>query len=299
MRGAVVDLGSCTFHALVADVDELGVRRAVFDRKIVARIGEHAAQRIPDDAFTRGIDHVGDLIARTRPRAPDRFRAIATGVFRDADNGAYFIRAASERHGVAIEILDGHEEARLTWLAASAELAGSHGLLAVIDLGGGSLELAAGETDVEHVHSLPLGALRLRALAPADIRRAITEAAEPALAELRARAADTIVLTSGTARALLALARRLGAAGELQRHLSTRTFSSLARRLGPLTPDAIEVLGVSRSRSDTIAAGAIALATVLEELGGPVVYVARSSLREGALIDLARRQRTISLRRAG
>jgi exopolyphosphatase/pppGpp-phosphohydrolase len=80
--------------------------------------------------------------------------------------------------------------------------------------------------------------------------------------------------------------------------VSTRTFTELARRLGPLPPAAIELLGVSRSRSDTIAAGAAVIATVLEQLGGPVVYVARSALREGALIDYARKHRS-SLRKAG
>ncbi len=287
MRSAVLDLGSNTFHALVADVDAFGVREVLAERKLAVRIGEHAfaPQHIAEAAYARGLDAIGQLLAQL----PERTRVIATGVFRDADNGRDLLAEASARHGVAIELLGGHDEARLTWLGVSSELAGSHGCLAVVDLGGGSLELAAGEEGVAFADSMPLGVLRLRHVAPPEIRAAVAAEAAQAITELRASRPDTVALASGTARALLALARRLGLVAGVQRHVGARTFGELARKLTPLSHDAIQALGVAPSRRDTIAAGAIALATVLELLDRPVVYIARSALREGALIELARR----------
>lgn len=287
MRSAVLDLGSNTFHVLVADVDGFGVREVLFEHKLPVRIGEHAfaQRRIPEAAYARGVDAIGELLVKL----PERTRVIATGVFREADNGRALLDDASERYGITIELLEGYEEARLTWLAVSSELASSHGTLAILDLGGGSLELATGEDGVTHAVSLPLGVLRMRDVAPSQLREAVASIAAAPITELRASKPDTIALASGTARALLALARRLGMVAGVQRHVAARTFGELARRLAPLSHDAIQALGVAPSRRDTITAGAITLATLLELLDRPVVYIARSALREGALIDTARR----------
>jgi exopolyphosphatase/guanosine-5'-triphosphate,3'-diphosphate pyrophosphatase len=290
MRRGVVDLGSNTFHALVADVDAFGMRNVVFDRKRAIRIGAHAfAERhIPDDAYRSGLDAIGELITHARSRVHDHCRVIATGVFRDTDNGPAFLAEASARNGIAIELLDGGEEARLTWTGVSAELAGSHGRLAVLDLGGGSLELAAGNERADLVHSLPLGALRLRELTAPGAREAVHAVAAVALAQVSAYRPETVAVASGTARALLAVARRLGLVGNASRYLSTRVFAELARRLAWLAPEALEALGVSKHRRDTIGIGAVVLAAALELIDSPVVFVARSALREGALIDAER-----------
>jgi exopolyphosphatase/guanosine-5'-triphosphate,3'-diphosphate pyrophosphatase len=213
---------------------------------------------------------------------------VATGVFRETVNGRELLDTLAARCGVAIDLLGGEDEARLTWLGVSAELAGSHGRLAVLDLGGGSLECVAGATAVEHARSLPLGVLRVRGLRPEALRALAAATAAPTLHELRARRPETIAVASGTGRALLRLAKKLGLARPGQRHIPRRTFAELARTLAPLSPKAIASLGVEPSRCDTIAAGAIVLDTALELLGRPVVYVARSALREGVLIDAAR-----------
>jgi exopolyphosphatase/guanosine-5'-triphosphate,3'-diphosphate pyrophosphatase len=289
MRAAVLDLGSNTFHALVADVDEHGIRNALVERKLAVRIGEHAfaSGRIPDEACARGASAVGELLARTGRHA----RVVATGVFREAANGRTLLAEIEARHGISIELLDGDDEARLTWLGVSAELAGSHGRLAVLDLGGGSLECVAGTSGVEVATSLALGVLRLRDQRPEAIRALVAVRAREAIKDLRARRPETVALASGTARALIRLARKLGLVRATQRHVARRTFGELARTLAPLSPKAIAALGVEQARCDTIAAGAVVIDTALDLLNRPVVYVARAALREGALIELARAAR--------
>ncbi|MDQ3336442.1 MAG: hypothetical protein M4D80_14840 [Myxococcota bacterium] len=271
MRGAIIDVGSYTFHTIVADVDEHGIRRTLFEEK----------------TYKRSASALEQLISKTLVRGPSGIRVIATAPEANID-------AVCARHALDVERLSGEERARLSWFGVSTELAASHGELAVIDLGGGSLELATGADEVVHATSLPLGVLALRGCTLTEVRQRIHQAA-PAAAAIRACAPDTIAVTSGTARALVRLGRRLGVIADLQRHVGTRTFADLARRLAPLDATALAKFGVPVSRRDTIANGAVVLTGILELLGSPVVYVAASAMREGALVELARRRRSMPL----
>lgn len=287
MRSAVVDLGSFTFHALVADVDRVGIRRAVLDRKRTVRLGDAMVDGVlPDAAMREAADAAVELVEKVRRRTPERVRVVATGVFREAANARELLAQIARRANVEPELVDGAREAELTWLGVSSELAGSHGRLAVIDLGGASLEYAIGSTGVEAAYSAPIGALRLRGQSVTTIRSHMAAFCEPIISDAQLDGIDTLALSSGTARALLALARRLGLASDLQRYVGTRAFVELARRLAPLSAESIQALGVGAKRADTIGAGAVALAKILDLLDKPVVYVARHALREGALIDL-------------
>ena len=281
MRSAVVDLGSHSFHALVADVDAVGVRNVITDKKLATRLGHRAFAEgtVPPDACNRAHAALAEIIHHVGRRA----HFVATGVFRDALNGRELVAELGALHHVGIEVLSGAAEARYAWLGVSAELAGSHGRLAVLDLGGGSLDCAVGRDDAALTHTLPLGIYR-------QIDRAVAIGiAGHALAEVRASHPDTVAVASGTARALLALARRMSLARDGQRHIARRVFAELARQLSAMTPKTIETLGVDPARCDTIATGAMMLDTALELVGSPVVYVARAAMREGLLVDAARR----------
>lgn len=271
MRGGIIDLGSYTFHTLVADADAYGIRRTVFENK----------------TFARTATELDALVGKTLDKRPTDLRVIAT-----TDDA--FVDDVCARHGLEVERIPNEERAALAWLGISSELSGSHGELAVVDLGGGSLELATGYEGIDFAASMPLGVLALRGLSPAEVRRQVFLHATP-LATIRAASFDTIALASGTVRALVKLGRRLGLVSDLQRHVGTRTFAELARRLSPLDGAALATLGVAASRRATIASGAVAVATILELLGSPVVYVATAAMREGALVELARRRRSMPM----
>ncbi len=292
MRYGVLDLGSNSFHALVADADAHGIRRVVFERGAVLRMGEHAdhPDGISELVQQRATQAMADLVELAQPRASRPIRVIATGALRDTTHGQRFVAGAAPRAGVDIETLSEQDEARLTWLGVSTELAESHGRLAVLDLGGGSLEVAAGTAAASYTFSAPLGVLRLRHMSTTALRDAVEHATAPAVDELASFRPETLALSSGTARTLLRVARKLGIVGAEQRHVASAVFLELAHKLSQLSHAALLDLGVSRSRCDTIAAGAAMYATVLSRLARPVVYVARSALREGVLVDMARRQ---------
>lgn len=274
MRGTVIDLGSSTFHVLIADVDEVGIRKVLYERKVPIRISEQPPRR--------AIAGISELLERVDGSC----RIVATGDFRENPE---LVDLAQSKLGIRIEVLSGEREAQLTWTGVSAELAGSHGRLAVIDLGGGSLECVWGTHQVEGAYSMPLGVLRVRGSSTDAVRRHVSTTSAVAIDKLRAYMPETVVVSSGTARALLRLARKTGVVASGQRHMWRRTFGDLARTITTMSTDELMESGVDKSRVDTIGVGALVLDTMLERLARPVAYVARAALREGALIDLARR----------
>jgi exopolyphosphatase / guanosine-5'-triphosphate,3'-diphosphate pyrophosphatase len=287
MRHAVIDLGSNTFHALVADLDGRELRSVVLDDKEAVRLGAYAFTRrwIDDSAYERGLAALGRLIQRVRATGCERIAIVATSVFREATNGRRFLAEARGTYGVEIELFDGREEARLTWNGVAAELDGDARKLAVLDLGGGSLGCAHGVRHAESVHSLPLGVFRLRWLPAHEMRDLASDVARYAIDEIASFGPDTVALSSGTARALLRVARSLGRVPTGARYLPRHTLAELATLLPALYPATLAELGVAAERHDTIATGAIVLDTLVQAIGVRRVYVARGALREGLLLD--------------
>ena len=289
MRSGVIDLGSNTFHAVVAKLDDGEVKSILLDDKIAVRLGEHAfaRRRICDDAYARGFTALGELIERVRDKDCDTLSIVATGVFREASNGRRFLAEARGTYDVDIELLDGREEARLTWIGVERELdLDGKKKLAVLDLGGGSLECAVGTRYVEAAHSLPLGMLRLRGHRAHDARAIVQSTARHVISELTAFAPEVLALSSGTARVLLRLARSIGRIPDVARHVPTRTLGELATMLTTLCASALDELGVPAERRDTIATGAVVLDTIVQAVGVKQIYVARAALREGLLASV-------------
>jgi exopolyphosphatase/pppGpp-phosphohydrolase len=169
----------------------------------------------------------------------------------------------------------------------AAELGAERSRLAVVDLGGGSCEIALGDRSLAAARSLPLGVLRLRHLSPMDTRAVVQRVAAAAIDDLKSFAAHDVVLSSGTARALLRVARRLGFVPPLARDLPGDTLGGIATLLGSLSPSALGAIGVPEARRDTIATGALVFDTIVRGAGVPRVHVARAALREGVLASMA------------
>ena len=283
MRVDVIDLGSNTFHLLAANVID-GTVESIDDVSVAVRLGERAFAkgRITDKAWRRGISALATLIDRAETRPV----AVATGVFREVANGGAFIEEARRRFEVPIAIISGDEEARLTYQGVRGEALDPDGRVAVLDLGGGSLECVLGARGhIKLAASLPLGMLRLARLGEREIRERVATTAGPIVRAIRAREPDEVILSSGTARALLRLTRKLRA--PVVGCMSAKALSQLATQLVAMPPRAIEALGVSASRSDVIGVGAVILARVVELLRVPFVRVANGSLREGLALRLA------------
>ena len=163
-RLAAVDLGSNSFHLVVADVGgSKGIRR-VFKRKDMLLLGRVVAKRgrFDKDAIDRAASSMVELCELATEHGAQQIVAVATAAFRDAANTAQLVDKIYRLTGVRIEVLSGQEEAELIFDALVARGAvGRHNVLAA-DLGGGSLELTIGTASQRHWSvSLGLGVARL------------------------------------------------------------------------------------------------------------------------------------------
>jgi exopolyphosphatase/pppGpp-phosphohydrolase len=172
---AVLDLGANSFHLLVGGLTEDGSLTVRARSKHMVRLGSAMGRAgngpavLGEEAAARGHAAIRSLVQLARLHSPVRALGVATSIFREAANAAVFLRAVHEEHAIPIEVLTGDAEARLTYLGAVGGLPAGLGVTAVVEVGGGSVQIAVGtETDCRLTASLPLGVVRLRQRLRAD-----------------------------------------------------------------------------------------------------------------------------------
>jgi exopolyphosphatase / guanosine-5'-triphosphate,3'-diphosphate pyrophosphatase len=301
MRLGVLDVGSNTVHMLVVDAYPGARPLPAFSHKVDLRLAEHLE---PDNTLSQAGEKlltsvVSEALRIAEDKGVEDFLAFATSAVRDADNGDEVLARVQERTGVHIRVLPGENEARLTFLAARRWFGWSSGRLLVIDIGGGSLELAAGlDEDPEAATSLPLGAGRLtRDWLTSDpprpdqvraMRKYIrAEIARHAGGLLRGGPVDHAVGTSKTFRQL---ARIAGAAPSsegfyVRRFLKHGDVSMWAERLAAMDLAERERLpGVSEGRAAQMPAGAVLADAVMDLMGVAQLEICPWALREGVIL---------------
>ena len=299
MRRAVLDLGSNSFHLLVADVDGpevVPVRRSRemlhLGRTVAASGG---VPRGVADRAARTVERMADLAVRNGASATV---AVATAALRDPAVGDLRDRLA-DAAGVPVEPLDGVEEARLAHLGARAAVAVDAEPTLVLDLGGGSLELAVGHGDrTVWAVSLPLGVGRLlprvgdgpvAAEAAAAVTSLVDAALDPVLPALAGHRPAATIAVGGTVRALAG--RLAAAAGRWlpatvnMAPLPTTELAAARDELLALDGTGRAALpGVKERRADHLHVAALVLARVLTRIDGPEAVVSDWGLREGVLL---------------
>lgn len=294
MNLAALDLGSNSFHLLVARASGSGALTKLGSHKSVLRLGGVVQQhgRLTPNAFEQALEAVGQMAEVARAFRAERTVAVGTSALRDASNGPEFCRAALLRHRVSVELISGMEEGELVYRGARSAFSGSAKRVAVIDVGGGSVEIAVGDGDTcDMVESLPLGFLRLSALVGAGSvelkARAVTERVRAGSSEVGKRLAalrpEAWVLSGGTARALgkLLIAGPGGVAAAKMQHV--------AGELSRAKPERLAELGVDESRTDTLGLGAAVVGALVEQFGLSTLHISSGGLREGVLLrELAR-----------
>jgi exopolyphosphatase/guanosine-5'-triphosphate,3'-diphosphate pyrophosphatase len=255
------------------------------------------------DLSEKGADALVRAVVGARKQAKalgcDDLLAFATSAVRDARNSAAVLERVVDESGVDLQVLSGEDEARLTFLAVRRWFGWSAGNLICLDIGGGSLELAAGpDEDPAVAVSLPLGAARLTRdrlsgdpPAKADVaalREYVDgELAKPAKALLAAGNPDRVVATSKTFRTLARLAGAApSSAGPRARRLLTRTgLSQIAAFIARITAaDLAELDGVSAARSHQVLAGAVVAAAAMDALDVDELELCPWALREGVIL---------------
>jgi exopolyphosphatase / guanosine-5'-triphosphate,3'-diphosphate pyrophosphatase len=301
MRLGVLDVGSNTVHLLVVDAYPGARPMPAFSHKTELRLADNLEDGVRLSAA--GEESLRAVVEEALRIAEDKgvtdVLAFATSAVREAENGEQVLARIRAQTGAGITVLTGDEEARLTFLAARRWFGWSSGRLLVIDIGGGSLELATGiDEEPDALLSLPLGAGRLtRDWITADppdpdevrkLRRHVrAEIANDIGAMLRHGPADHVVGTSKTFRQL---ARIAGAAPSSEgpyakRVLRHSDIADLAHRLPELSQaERARLPGVSVGRAPQLPAGAIVADAVVDLLDVEQLELCPWALREGIIL---------------
>lgn len=306
-RIAALDLGSNSFHLVIAELSEAGRFQVIARAKERVFLGESVFRcgSIDDETFARGLAALRRLREIAADYAPEQTLAVGTSALREAGNGRLFVRSAQRVTGLEVRVIDGLEEARLVCLGARRELDQGATRIALFDFGGGSTEvLVADDRGCALTASLPFGSLRLRhqwacsdppTAAELELLRAsAAEALEPTLAHVERLGFDRVVLACGAARSLWRLS-----AAPLTRELAREGILQLSRRLALLrTADQTAVLGAEAGAPNALLIASVVLGAILERLGAERAFVAAGGLREGLIVDhLARRPSDLGVAR--
>jgi exopolyphosphatase / guanosine-5'-triphosphate,3'-diphosphate pyrophosphatase len=302
MRLGVLDIGSNTGHLLVVDAHGGAAPLPASSHKQPLRLAEHLDE---DGAVTKkGIKALTDFCASATKIAEDKgceeMLGFATSAVRDSANSDEVLAHVEKHSGVALDVLSGEDEARLTFLAVRRWFGWSAGRLAVFDIGGGSLEIAGGTDEAPDVAwSLPLGAARLARAwfgggRPSDddvreLRRQVrAEIARDAGHLLRGGVPDRAAATSKTFRSL---ARICGAAPSgdgalVPRALELDTLSRWIPKLMDMSAEELaELPGVSPSRTHQIVSGALVAEACMDIFDLTELEICPWALREGVILE--------------
>src|SRR5688500_1202648 len=306
MRIAAIDLGSNSLHMVLADTDQKGAFRVMGREKEMVRLGARslAKGRLSAAATKRAIDVLRKYRKLAESAGADKILAVATSAVREASNGEEFLEAIGRELAIWPRAISGDEEARLIYLAAlhSINLEGRRAL--VVDIGGGSVELALGRGDaLDLAVSEKIGVLRLsEELVKSDplttrndtrLVKHLDAILKPHVERIRAAGFDVVVGTSGTALAVGALAlERGGTVPDTLHHATVPASEVHAIRRLLATSDVkarLKMPGLDESRADIIVPGAVLLDTILQRVGAREIILCEWALREGILLDYIQR----------
>jgi exopolyphosphatase/guanosine-5'-triphosphate,3'-diphosphate pyrophosphatase len=301
VRLGVLDVGSNTVHLLVVDAHHGARPLPQTSEKSVLRLAE---QMDAQGKITReGADHVvrtvRDAVESATAMGCEDLMAFATSAMRDASNSVAVLNRVHAETGVKLEVLSGEEEAILTFLAVRRWCGWSAGRLLMVDVGGGSLEIASGMDEEPDVAvSLPLGAGRLtrfwlthdppRRRELDTLREHIVEQlVQPARKLREAGTPDRVVGTSKTIRSLARLsgAAPSSAGPRVRRTLTDAGLRQVIAFISRMSADDLaELEGVSASRSHQLVAGALVVQATMRALDVDEMDLCPWALREGVIL---------------
>jgi exopolyphosphatase/guanosine-5'-triphosphate,3'-diphosphate pyrophosphatase len=301
VRLGVLDIGSNTVHLLVADVRPGGRPLATTSQRTVLRLMRYLD---PDGSITEeGVRALVSAVAEARAVAEservDELLATATSAVREATNGAAVIARIEEALGQSLQVLGGETEARFTFLAVRRWFGWAAGQILLFDIGGGSLEIAAGSDELpDAAESVPLGAGRMTVqFLPDD------PPGPEAIDALRTHAADMLRPVAerfanqprpdhvvGSSKAIRSLAKLAGypAPGwsSIERMvLPRRELKAWIPRLARIPAETRQELpGITADRTFQIVAGAVVLHQAMKAMDVDELEVSPWALREGVLL---------------
>ncbi len=299
-QAGVLDVGCHSALLTVVRRRPGSVLEPVFSRKVRLRLHETLDRK--GRLEKAGVESVERAVAEAvaadpRPRGPEVF-AFATSVIRDAPNRDEIIARVAHTTGTRLRVLTGEEEARLAYVAARQWAGSMAGQLLVLDIGGGTVEIASGTGDRPRVvYSLPLGARRITrdwlpgGTAPsprrlAEVRQYLRRSLEAVPGLPQAEPGGRVLACSKTFEQLGRLAAAQSRGPRTKRRLTLPQLRTVVSVLADAAPShRAKLPGISRHRAEQSLAGALIAQALMEACGAKSVEICPWSTREGLLLE--------------
>ncbi|MEE4659664.1 MAG: Ppx/GppA phosphatase family protein [Halieaceae bacterium] len=292
---AAIDLGSNSFHLIVARVEHDEIRPVeTLSEKV--QLGAGLKDGVLDKAaIRRGMDCLARFKQVLDSVSPHRTRIVGTNALRQARNRRDFTQAAEALLGVPIDVIYGREEARLVYLGVAHTLADDEHSRLVVDIGGGSTEFIVGQRfEPQRLESLQMGCVSYtnqffkRGRITERRYRKAYDAARLEVSHIRHRFAarhwEDCVGSSGTLQAIEGI---LVNSGWSEGGINRSGLASLEKALLTFDHiDKIDLQGLSDTRRNVILSGVAITAGIFDELGVDIMRPSRGALREGVIYDL-------------
>ncbi len=311
-RIAAIDIGTNSFHLLVAAVDpKLRTFRIIQAEKATTRLGERDPEtgELTAAAMQRGLETLRQFRDLAASHRVEQIVTAATSAVREAPNGRDFLQTILDDLGMEVDLVSGPEEARLIYLGVLSGMPFGDRPHLLLDIGGGSTELILADgRDARALTSTRVGAVRLQRDFVQDDpmppqRRSFLQAfiqgsLEPAVDKVRRRIkpgeTPVLVATSGTAMAIgsLAASEEERPPRKLHGYCVTRqSLNQVVDRLITMTPaQRRELAPINDRRAEIIVPGALILQTTMKMLGVEEFVLSERALREGLIVDWMLRQ---------
>lgn len=296
---AALDIGSNSFHLVTARVVDRHLQPLLhFKQKVQLASGLSKKNKLRKDAIQRGLDALTLCAQRLDGFLPQHVHVVATHTLREASNAEIFLARAAELFPFTINIISGHEEARLIYKGV-AQTSPNHGRRLVFDIGGGSTEVITGhEFEPELLSSRSMGSVTFTdryftagKLSPKRFNKALVAARlelEPIATGVRKFAADKVIGTSGMIKAISKWVqlRDQSTPGQITLEQVYRCKDQL---LQCTHIDSFDAPEIEPERKTILPAGLAILIALMEEFDIALLEVHDAALREGVLYELTER----------
>ena len=297
MRLGVLDVGSNTVHLQIVDTSPGARPNPTFNYKEELKLTQYisADNLVSDEGIEKLRSCIKRAIEQSASVQTQELLPFATSALREASNGEEIINSINKDFKIDLQVLSGEEEAKLTFLAARRWFGWSSGRLLVIDIGGGSLEMAVGvDESPEIATSLPLGAARLtKNFLKGDpytdksiraLRDHIENKLEQILPSLvKHQDTDRAIATSKTLRTLARLSGDWFDGNG--KNITVEAIRKISAKLSEMDePARAKLPGVSENRASQIVAGAFVAESVMRNLDIKELEICPWALREGVVL---------------
>jgi len=297
MRLGVLDVGSNTVHLQVVDAHPGARPNPTTNQKVELRLHEYIDKTgfVTKEGIHLLHSAIDAAVAHAHEFKTEEILAFATSAIRDSKNGKEILDELNRKHEIDLRVLTGEEEAAITFLAVRRWLGWSSGRLLVLDIGGGSLEIAVGEDEApDAAISFPLGASKLtRDFLSGDpfkdkeikeLNTFIGESMKMAIPdEIRIHGSDRCIATSKTFRTLARLGNHWF--DNDQNYLELSSLERMIPKLVEMTnKQRGQLPGVSESRAGQIVSGALVAKSAMERLSITKLEICPWALREGIVL---------------